>query len=359
VKSEDAADFNKLQRKKCSLTQLTMANIFPKPPACKAGWPWQANDVEPDLQKSDKWKWPRISIVTPSFNQGQFLEETIRSVLLQGYPNLEYIIIDGGSTDNSIDVLRRYAPWLAYWVSEPDHGQGHAINKGLKRSTGDILAWINSDDYYSAGALRRAAMYFCQHPEVDLIYGRCRVVDERGKKIGERAGSIRHYDEFLDVWNFWWKRRNFLQPEAFWTRRIWDQIGPIREDLFWVMDYEYWLRVLRAGSKVGFVNAELANFRIHSKQKSTQPEQTARELLEVVRPYIYAHDRSLNWRRRLELKAKWAFQAKFLNEAYVSVQAGEKFPKRWLRLGKLALRHPELFASRAFRDRLCGAVFRS
>ena len=281
------------------------------------------------------------------------------SVLGQCYPNLEYIVIDGGSTDGSVAVIRNFEDRLTYWVSEKDGGQGHAINKGLQRATGDIIAYLNSDDYYLEGTLARVADYFGGHPDVDLVHGRCRVVEECGVKIGERAGSITRYDEILDLWDVWWNGRNFVQPEVFWTRRIADKIGPFREDLFWVMDYEYWLRILRAGGKVGFVDAELASFRRHPNQKSTQPQRTASELLRVVRPYIFAHDRSLTWLKRTELRGKWIFNTEFLNEVEASQHAGEGRSRRWSRLGRLTLRYPELFAARGFRERLLGTVLRS
>jgi glycosyltransferase involved in cell wall biosynthesis len=302
---------------------------------------------------------PRITIITPSFNQSNYLEETITSVLNQGYENLEYIIIDGGSTDGSLDIIRKFEDRLVYWVSEPDRGQTHAINKGLERATGDIIAYLNSDDVYAPGTLARVADYWVRHPDVDLVHGRCRFVAKDGGEVGGRTGSITRYDEILDIWDVWWNGRNFVQPEVFWTKRIADKIGPFREDLHWVMDYEYWLRILRAGGKVGFVDAELASFRRHPDQKSTQPEKTASELLEVVRPYIFADDHSLSWSKRTELRGKWIFNTEFLNEVEASQRNGEARSRRWLRLGRLTMRYPELFAARAFRARLLGTVLHS
>jgi glycosyltransferase involved in cell wall biosynthesis len=295
---------------------------------------------------------PRISIITPSFNQAAFIERTIQSVIGQDYPNIEYIVIDGGSTDGSVDIIRKFQSDIAYWVTEKDRGQAHAINKGLERATGDIIAYLNSDDYYLEGTLRRVADHFGRYPDVDLVHGRCRVVDEHGEKIGEQVGSITRYDEILDLWDVWWGKRNFVQPEVFWTRRITKKIGSFREDLFWVMDYDYWLRILRAGGRVGFVDAELAAFRVQPNQKSTQPARTSDELLQVVQPYIFRMDRSLSWTKRIELKGKWIFDAKFRKEVEQSLRAKENCLMRWFRLAWVAVQHPSIFAAHHFRERL-------
>ena len=161
---------------------------LPPPPAGKTGWPWtevgdprsgvRGRRTEDGPQTSETW--PRLTVVTPSFNQGRFLEATIRSVLLQGYPNLEYMVIDGGSTDESVEVIRKYEPWLTYWVSEKDQGQAHAINKGMVRSTGEILAYLNSDDIYDEGALRRVGEHFVQTPECRLLVGATKLLTPDG-----------------------------------------------------------------------------------------------------------------------------------------------------------------------------------
>src|SRR5690242_3711403 len=123
---------------------------------------------------------PKISIITPSFNQAAYIEQTIKSVLDQDYPNLEYIVIDGGSSDGSVEIIRKYENRIAFWVSEPDNGQAHAINKGLARATGDIIAYLNSDDYYLQGALKQVADLSNRRSDLDLLHGRCRVVDQHG-----------------------------------------------------------------------------------------------------------------------------------------------------------------------------------
>jgi glycosyltransferase involved in cell wall biosynthesis len=296
--------------------------------------------------------YPRISIITPSFNQARFLEQTISSVICQNYPNLEYIVIDGGSTDGSVDVIKKFQDRIAYWVSEKDRGQAHAINKGLQRATGDIIAYLNSDDYYLEGSLARVAERFSSHSEVDLVYGRCRVVDENGNKIGERFGSISRYEEILDVWDVWWATRNFVQPEVFWTKRIGEKIGPFREDLFWVMDYDYWLRMLRAGCRVSAVDVELAAFRLQPEQKSRHRERAAEEIVKVVRPFIFEEGQSLNFLKRLELRGKWNYHAGFLKEVELSLARNDDRWRRWLRLSWFVFQHPELFVARVFRERL-------
>ena len=145
-------------------------DLPPAPAGCK-GWPWtEGPELVPDTGPDGR-SWPVISIVTPSFNQGRFLEETIRSVLLQGYPSLEYIVMDGGSTDDSVDIIRKYEPWLMFWASGPDQGQSDAINKGFERATGAIWGYINSDDLYEPDALRTAAEIFLSGAEVHLVAG--------------------------------------------------------------------------------------------------------------------------------------------------------------------------------------------
>src|SRR5437773_6556922 len=150
---------------------------LPPPSAGRTGWPWTQESGWWADSRRRAMAWPRISVITPSFNQGQFLEETIRSVLLQGYPNLDYIIIDGGSTDGSVEVVKKYEPWLTYWVSEPDRGQSHAINKGWQRAHGDVLAWLNSDDTYNPDALRCAAEALQQNPAAGMVYSDMNYID--------------------------------------------------------------------------------------------------------------------------------------------------------------------------------------
>lgn len=209
---------------------------------------------------SDGLPWPKVSIVTPSYNQGQFIEETIRSVLLQGYPNLEYIIIDGGSSDNTPEIIREYEPWLTYWVSEPDRGQSHAINKGLRQSTGEIVAYLNSDDIYLPGTFRAVCAYFHKQSVVDVAYGDCRIINEDSQKLS--LWRSLPFNLFREVC------QNFIyQPTLFMRRRVVQKIGYFDESLRYTMDIDYWYR---AGHDFNFayLPIELACFRISSHSKT-------------------------------------------------------------------------------------------
>jgi glycosyltransferase involved in cell wall biosynthesis len=187
----------------------------------------------------DGQPWPKISIVTPSYNQGQFLEKTIRSVLLQAYPNLEYVVIDGGSTDQSIELIKRYAPWISGWVSEPDRGQAHAINKGFSQVTGEILAWLNSDDYYMPGALKKVALAFSKRKrEVGALTGHGRKVNRSGDTVYTPPVVDLNFDSILD-----WTNSNFMQPSCFFRAEAWEQCGPLREDLKYCIDVDLWLKI--------------------------------------------------------------------------------------------------------------------
>lgn len=242
-------------------------------------------------------KRPLLTIVTPSFNQADYLEQTIQSVLNQRGNgtdfDVEYYVIDGGSTDGSDDVIRKYQAELAGWCSEPDRGQTHAINKGFLKARGDLRAYINSDDFYADGAFQTVAQTFESTPGIDLIHGACLHVDGIGKSIRTQLGSIDSYFSILDVWNEWLRpfdNRNFVQPEVFWTDVFARRIGDFDESLHYTMDYDYWLRGFDAGMKVHRLDSVLACFRIHESQKTSDQDNTRKELLRVVEPHLQRID---------------------------------------------------------------------
>lgn len=205
-------------------------------------------------------KYPKISIVTPSFNQAKYLDTTIRSVLDQGYPNLEYIIIDGGSTDGSVEIIQNYAPHLSYWVSEKDRGQSYAINKGFARSSGEIMGWLNSDDYYSPGSLWQVAEKLSEQ-KMTLLVGSAIQLDEENsglKYVDKRKPSLR--DMIYD-------NRTFPQPSVFWTRDLWQTAGPLDESLYFVMDYDLWLRMRNKAEQELMLDETLSYILLHPDQK--------------------------------------------------------------------------------------------
>jgi glycosyltransferase involved in cell wall biosynthesis len=219
---------------------------LPSPPSGKTGWPWteegpQLPDTMPDSSTSSGQvaPWPRVSIVTPSYNQGQFIEETIRSILLQGYPDLEYIIIDGGSTDNTLDVIRQYEQWTAYWVSEPDRGQSHAINKGFERATGAIISWLNSDDLFYPGAFRAIALGFAEHPDAGMIYGTGAKISAQGDAVIKKVLYRPHDEKLLRT------RYCMLQQSAFMRREALLDVGLLDESVEYFIDWELSLRLSR------------------------------------------------------------------------------------------------------------------
>jgi len=300
-----------------------------------------------------------ISIVTPNYNYERYLEATIRSVLLQGYPNVEFIIQDDGSKDGSVELIRRYEKHLAYWASDPNSGQPSVINRGLRRSSGEILAYINSDDYYAPNAFGIAAQYLHDHPEADFIHGRCRYVDEHERKTGEQFGSITRLDEVLDLWNVWWNKRQFVQPETFWRRRLWDKVGDFRTDLYIVFDWEYWCRMFLAGAVAQAVDAEFACFRFQPSQKTSNATRTANEELAIVEKWLWDPAVPLSPEKRRQLQAWWIYDCKFRQVADASIEAKESTLRRWLKLASVALRHPQILRVPAFRHRMWGSVVSS
>ena len=206
---------------------------------------------------------PRISVITPSFNQADYLERTICSVLDQGYPNLEYIVIDGGSTDGSTDIIRRYAESLSYWVSEPDKGQTDAINKGLQRATGDWVAWQNSDDVYFPGAFDCLATMAKRFPGAELIIGNMMMIDSEDRPLRDVRYVTPSYNALLA------EGMVLANQAAFWHRSLHQRIGMLDENLHYCFDYEWFLRVTKH-AKGRHVNRFLGALRSHSETKTSQ-----------------------------------------------------------------------------------------
>lgn len=203
----------------------------------------------------------RVSVITPSFNQAPFLEATIRSVLEQGYPDLEYIIVDGGSSDGSVEIIQKYAHRLAWWVSEPDAGQTDAINKGFGRATGDVLAWLNSDDTYEPGALEAAVHFLQANPQAGMVYGDANYIDEHGRVIGRFPAAQTSYRQMLQGYV------HIPQQASFFRAALWHKVAPLDATFYFAMDYDLWVRLSKLAPLI-YTPQLWANFRLHSGGKS-------------------------------------------------------------------------------------------
>ncbi len=224
--------------------------------------------------------WPRITVVTPSFNHGRFLEETIQSVLYQDYPNLEYIVMDGGSTDGSADIIRRYSDRLAYWVSRPDHGQTDALIQGFGRASGDVLCWLCADDVWESGTLREIGKIFASQSQTRAVYGDATFVDTRGRRI--RLFRTVGFNRWIWLYTF-----NYIpQPSTFWRRDLYEQVGGLNPDLDICMDGELWLRFSEV-TKMHHRRRSWSRMRMHPETKSARlRSEVTRGYREISRRYV-------------------------------------------------------------------------
>ena len=249
---------------------------------------------------------PLVSIVTPSYNQDRYLAKTIESVLNQSYPNIEYIVIDGGSQDNSVDIIKRYQDQINYWISEPDRGQTDAINKGFSTANGDIYAWLNSDDTYEEKAVAEAVSFLQSHPDIGMVYGDANFINSDGRVIGKFNAKQTNYNRL--------RRGGVYIPQqaAFWRGELWHKVGPLDPQFYFAMDYDLWTRLAKI-AELRYIPKLWANFRLHEDAKTISADDRCwPEMLKIHRrdggswfSVIYARYllRSLlrpliNWRRR-------------------------------------------------------------
>ncbi len=289
---------------------------------------------------------PLVSIITPTFNQAKYIEDTILSVRNQDYPRIEHIVIDGSSTDGTLDLLRKYEDKLT-WISEKDHGQADAINKGFRKATGDIYGWVNSDDLYVPGAIRTVVEHFNAHPEDSFIYGDCEALDESGKSYGIRTHVKQGgWQELVGELDF------IVQPASFWRANVWKTCGELDESLHYTLDYEYWMRVAKPFPP-RYIPTLLAKERLYPAAKTFSGAVKRMEEIEMVAqrhggaglPYNYRAEAAANYAVR-GLKAfgrgKWS-EAKADFNRTVSIRP--PFSKFMRYFGAIAFLGPESISS--------------
>lgn len=273
---------------------------------------------------------PPISIVIPSYNQGQFIGATIDSILAQGIDGIEILVMDGGSKDETVDVLRRYGDQIQ-WVSEKDRGQSHAINKGVARARSDIFGYINSDDTYLPGTLAAVLEAFRQHLEADILYGDFNYIDAAGCVLANCRTINFDYDILRYDYNF------ICQPASFWRRSVIERIGSIAEDLYYLMDYEFYLRAAAAGMRFYHLRQTLANLRLHKECKTVRGNfETRRRYLAVrsaiLAPYsFHIHppviDRALHWALKGAFRVKKIWR-NWIENGEFKLQSNRKLMER-------------------------------
>jgi len=252
-------------------------------------------------------KVPKISIVTPSYNQGKFLERTILSVLNQNYPNLEYIIIDGGSTDESVEIIKHYEQYLKYWHSKQDAGQAFAIREGFERATGDILGYLNSDDILLSRALQIVADIFSKEQKIQCLAGDCINIDAEDKYLFTRYSRTQTYKHML------FDTMLNCQPATFWRREVYDKVGGIDVNFQYCMDYDLFLRMLKDIGKMFSIPVILAAFRVHKESKGNRLKEISTKEWNIIRnnhKVIPTKLSKILWRIRMK---SWRTQRKIKN----------------------------------------------
>jgi glycosyltransferase involved in cell wall biosynthesis len=209
---------------------------------------------------------PKFTVVTPTYNQGKYIEKTIDSVLSQGDPNLEFIIIDGGSSDNTVEIIKKYERHLAYWVSEKDRGQSHAINKGMGKSTGEYLTWLNSDDWYLPGAMKTMRELFEANPQAGMVVGAGRIVSPNGEEVYYKTPTLEITVQSLYTWL---RGGNFMQPSSAFRRCAWNVVGQVDENVHIAMDLDLWLNMARVGVGFAVTDRLLSEALSHPDAKTT------------------------------------------------------------------------------------------
>ena len=258
-------------------------------------------------------RWPLVSIATPSFNQAEYIEETIISVLEQDYHNIEHIIVDGGSTDGTLEILEQYGGKIR-WISEPDNGQAEALNKGFRMANGQIIGWLNADDLYKPYAVKVAVSELLKHPDVALVHGAGQYIDASGNVIMTRKGGDFGLEKLIGI-------DTIMSISAFFRREVIGKVGYLDETLNYVMDWEYWVRIAMAGLKMRYIQGPvLALSREHEDSKTIQNKELFWEERFKVFKKIFSSSETPNEIKRME---KQAYSGVFASSAYFYLRYGQ------------------------------------
>ncbi len=244
---------------------------LPKPSGHKQGWPWTETTPAEAIQQGQVY--PKISIIVPTYNHGAFIEETLRSIILQNYPNLELIVMDGGSTDNTVDILKKYDEWISIWKSEKDKGQSDAMNKGWQQATGEVIGFINSDDYYEPGVFARVGRYFSSASDLEMLLGKTRIIDKDGAEIKVKT-PCRRYSQLAVLGG----RHNMPNNPVgyFYSKKIQEEVGDFDVNDHYSMDYRFLLKAFKAARHITYIDAVFGNYRYDDHTKTFNNNQSAK-----------------------------------------------------------------------------------
>jgi glycosyltransferase involved in cell wall biosynthesis len=287
-----------------------------------------------------------LVLAVPVFNGESYLAETLASLNEQG-ENVRWWLQDGASTDRTLEIAHRFARPGDCIVSEPDSGQPDALNRAFQKMGGDIIGYLNADDVLLPGAARTVLDHFAAHPEIDLVCGEIDWMDEKSTVTGRHAGRIDSLADVLDIYGVWWAKRQWVQPEVFFRRSLWEKAGAFKPEWDLVFDYEFWVRCFRVGARVAHLPIPLTRFRIHAAQKSAAATQAADEIRAVVRHHL---DRGAE----LPTMRRWALEAELSYDLY---QGGKDGPARRSFAAEV-LRHPQWLLTPPARARLRAACTR-
>ncbi|MEO6739646.1 MAG: glycosyltransferase family 2 protein [Chthoniobacteraceae bacterium] len=291
----------------------------------------------------------QLVLALPVFNAEEFLPATLESLNAQG-PHLRWWLQDGASNDRTVEIARSFAREGDFVRSEKDGGQTDAINRAFREMGGDIIGFINGDDLLPPGTAEKVITFFHEHPEIDLVYGQVEWIDREGKPSGIHSGRIGSLPEMLDIYNVWWCKRQWVQPEVFFRRSLWGKVNGFDTRWNLAFDYDFWVRCIIAGARTAHIPEVLARFRIHSAQKSSATEKVADEIRAIVRQHLDAHAPIGLW-KQLTLRA---------HLSYDIYQLGKNLPSGHAPLGfsRALLSHPQWLLCQPVRKRIQAALAR-